>query len=1143
MSRTETAVECETETDTIPSVIAVLKKYDEALRSAIRRRDECGSAIEAERFCLWMQSFAEFRAKTFELLNCSSAMRAICSALETHGDSESVVREACNAMCAIAELTAEPSTAMRALRANHAVAIMSQLIDLFPHSAPTVRRILAAIVAVSDRHVSDTRTSPSDVVAAAQSSMSSFPADADVQANACRVVSRVGEADSALSGVAASIAASAQSSLPALVAAAIRRHGVASAAVAEAACAATVVLAFDEDTRRSMVTLGCADAVVQAAASHPESAKVQEQALLALGNIVARNSANKAEVAKKGGVEAIIRSMEMHPGSTEVQSAGLTALRNIAADEPNKARVAASGGIQAIVAAMRRHKANVSVLRCGCEALQNVAGNEANRLQISHAGGIDVILSATRLPDVTEAAMRSLWNVSFGLDATKDEIRAQGGIKVVLDVMNGNQKHNPGVQQACCGALRVLASHRENVRAMLDEGAIGSVISSMRTHPSTTSVQEQGCGFLWVLASSAEAKQAICAAGGVGAVLDAMKMWSNSEAVLEQAICAVWSIGAANPPAQLDFFREGFDRILVAMDQFPNAAALLENCCGALIALAANPDNRPAMRPAVGAIAKVLRHMKNELNVVWRAAGALWNVTLFQENKAEARATGAIGALVSGMKLHSRVVQVVEQGAGALSSFACNADNRPAIADAGGLDLLVESMLRMPDTADIQEQCAKALWNCSLNETNRATIAKLGGIRALLAALKNHRGSEAITEECLGALFSLSVLAENQTEISSTGGCQMIIEAMKLHPGAAGIQKQAAGACWNLSIAKATKQLILASGGIEAIISALDAHRESAGVQEMCLGALSNLCDDPVVNTEVGKKGGVARGLRALQKPMADNTHVVEQALSFLWNASTNEANRIEIAEHGGITAVFSALEPHVKVGTVCEMALGLTSNLCVVPDCQRELLAIDGAKTAFAAADLHTGRTGIAKQLAGMAWNASYCAPEVAQYFISRGAIDRFVTFIQAKEQRSNVPCLQNLCGALWALVSSDHVFASVDMTKARAAVEELAEIAGMAETVQHFRDAVNRSVIEAVQKSRAKGICTKAASPRCSEKCGAWDDMWCPACGRVQHIQRCITCDGPRSLKLYCEHCIATMHAGHNIGPKVFLPSTCST
>lgn len=58
-------------------------------------------------------------------------------------------------------------------------------------------------------------------------------------------------------------------------------------------------------------------------------------------------------------------------------------------------------------------------------------------------------------------------------------------------------KNSVGVQEAACGALRVLSTHDEkNQEAIAEAGGVATIVSAMRRHAKSSEVQAQAC---WAL--------------------------------------------------------------------------------------------------------------------------------------------------------------------------------------------------------------------------------------------------------------------------------------------------------------------------------------------------------------------------------------------------------------------------------------------------------------------------------------------------------------------------------------------------------------------------------------------------------------------------------------------------------------------
>ena len=211
--------------------------------------------------------------------------------------------------------------------------------------------------------------------------------------------------------------------------------------------------------------------------------------------------------------------------STGVQEAACGALRNLT--RPDVFSVAATGesnsGVAAVVFAMRRHGDSAVVQEQACWVLWNIlasANNDANRVAVTDVDGISAVVSAMRRHEgtagagVQEAACRVLWNLAStrfdgelvtasagGMPTNvpaprRLAIARAGGIVAIVSAMR-RHKNSVGVQEAACGALRVLSTHDEkNQEAIAEAGGVATIVSAMRRHAKSSEVQAQAC---WAL--------------------------------------------------------------------------------------------------------------------------------------------------------------------------------------------------------------------------------------------------------------------------------------------------------------------------------------------------------------------------------------------------------------------------------------------------------------------------------------------------------------------------------------------------------------------------------------------------------------------------------------------------------------------
>ena len=131
--------------------------------------------------------------------------------------------------------------------------------------------------------------------------------------------------------------------------------------------------------------------------------------------------------------------------------------------------------------------------------------------------------------------------------------------------------------------------------------------------------------------------------------------------------------------------------------------------------------------------------------------------------------------------------------------------------------------------------------------------------------------------------------------------------------------------------------------------------------------------------------------------------------------------------------------------------------------------------------------------------------------------------------------------CGAIGAVLSSQETHTKFCTPDVLRAARECRERHGGDEMVRQSCLGLAREEDAGVRAAAARGVCTKEAFPRCSDKCKCDEGAYCPRCCAQQRAFRCRTCD-KSEVRFYCEACWERDHQGHE-GEEFFCPVRCAT
>ena len=171
--------------------------------------------------------------------------------------------------------------------------------------------------------------------------------------------------------------------------------------------------------------------------------------------------------------------------------------------------------------------------------------------------------------------------------------------------------------------------------------------------------------------------------------------------------------------------------------------------------------------------------------------------------------------------------------------------------------------------------------------------------------------------------------------------------------------------------------------------------------------------------------------------------------------------------------------------------------------------------------------------------WNMSYANASTQKEVCKKG--DLTVLLIILKEYSDKLDVSETYCAAIGTVFSSPKVHFKYCTPEVIRAVEECYEKHKDSEQIKQFLLSLKREEDPRVCDAVARGVCTKEAFPKCSEKCQCDKGGYCPKCCMQQKVFGCLTCD-KGEIKLYCEVCWKRDHQGHN-GEEFFCPARCAT
>eukprot|EP00727_Mastigamoeba_balamuthi_P004064 m51a1_g13655 hypothetical protein (400) ;mRNA; f:91-1290 len=215
-------------------------------------------------------------------------------------------------------------------------------------------------------------------------------------------------------------------------------------------------------------------------------------------------------------------------------------------------------------------------------------------------------------------------------------------------------------------------------------------------------------------------------------------------------------------------------------------------------------------------------------------------------------------------------------------------------------------------------------------------------------------------------------------------------------------------------------------------------------------------------------------------------------------------------------------------------------------PRCRDQREVIDNAHEAM---DACPDAADVQQYACEALWN-NLQTRELQEYAASRGVARSVLRALGRSPPEPSV--VETACGVLWELASHvgsdprrpNAVLSSILSLGAPQAVRQARSFFDSESQTyrhaQHCLACLQREEDARAVAARRRGLCT--AQPACGDGCYACMGFYCPNCSMPQRKAKCRTCDGRHGLKEYCELCLATCHAGHDVSELTFGPSSCS-
>jgi hypothetical protein len=274
-----------------------------------------------------------------------------------------------------------------------------------------------------------------------------------------------------------------------------------------------------------------------------------------------------------------------------------------------------------------------------------------------------------------------------------------------------------------------------------------------------------------------------------------------------------------------------------------------------------------------------------------------------------------------------------------------------AAVDAGAVPALVAALRAHVQCEDV-DVIAGALGRLILDRpTATAQAGAAGAVTATVALLRAHPASAAVQVAGCSVLGSLASDAESQKNALEGGATEVILLALRAHAADALVQTYGCRALEAIvrghAAAFDARSCSVHSDAVKAVVNALNAHRDNEGVQLHACGALWRLAGTEAQKVEAAKLGAVTAAVAALRAhpASAPTQRAACRALGCL--CLNNAANAVEACGAGALQAIVAALRAYPA--NVHVQAAGGSALDCIV-DANPRLQAAAGAAGAVEA-------------------------------------------------------------------------------------------------------------------------------------------------------------------------------------------------
>ena len=475
------------------------------------------------------------------------------------------------------------------------------------------------------------------------------------------------------------------------------RHGTTNEEIALKVLSTIANLAFNSSANiEALMAKGVVANVMTLVKAWPKHARILENAMCALSNLMYGSDDNKRKIGTECGPE-IVRVIAALSADVPLFKMAMRALGNLSfCDDNIRPIVESHHATRALVAGMRNNAKDAGVLQLAMDVIGNLAsleeeppavdddGNVINpkasiaELILKEAGCGEVISCLRRFPRapaMLESGLDALTNIANDREVTEIMVRKQGLIGLVLEIIQGNSEFEPSVVAHALPLLAAITYSRDLVPDVVAANGIQIMLSIMEQHGSNADILLSAQLTLYHMAAQEDARTSLKNQEGLRTILALLEKHSAVKGYVEEVLKTLTR--------------------LCADDEL--SAAIAENGMHVLTSIIEQHADDPELLTAAFRLLGHLAFVESNLRIIVQHNG--------------------IVRVMNAITMHPECQPLIVRSIQTLDNIAmANKENAQIVIDEGGKELIETIMSTYSDDDEIQRYCRSALLSMSALE-------------------------------------------------------------------------------------------------------------------------------------------------------------------------------------------------------------------------------------------------------------------------------------------------------------------------------------------------------------------------------------------------------------------------------------------